>query len=76
MENHLVNMLLMMDQPCIPEESLFHPCVSDLHDDNVNKIIIYAVNTTPRYTFASYLNIGQQFNLISGVTDTVNALKK
>lgn len=44
-------MLLMMNQSCIPEESLFLPCVNDLLDDNVNKIIIYAVNTTPYYKF-------------------------
>lgn len=50
-ENHHVNVLLMMDQPFIPEESLFLPCVSDLPNDNINKIIIYADNTTPYYKF-------------------------
>lgn len=41
----------MMDQPFIPEESLFLPCVSDLPNDNINKIIIYGDNTTPYYKF-------------------------
>lgn len=49
-ENHLEDVLLMMDQHCIPEGSLSLAFVSHLPGDDIDKIIIYADNTTVWYS--------------------------